>query len=272
MKPFIKCAGGKRKLVPTLLEYVPKKMSRYFEPFVGGGALFWAIKQDPKYFATPCILSDTNAELMATYTAVKNDVDGLIKKLKVMQNEEEVFKKIRAKPKDIAKHGETAVAARFIYLNRTCYNGLMRYNSSGGFNTPFGHYNNPAICDEDNLRTCHSLMSKTELYTASFDSITFEMCEEGDFVYFDPPYMPTSKTSDFTAYTKDGFGPADHEKLRDLMRLLKKRKVNCLLSNSDCDEVRHLYRMGFKIVEVEAQRSISADGEKRKVVTELLIM
>jgi DNA adenine methylase len=268
-RPFVKSAGGKTRLLPKLHALMPKRFGSYHEPFVGGGALFWSLASSGAIKWAS--ITDTNADLIAAYCAVWGDVDTLINLLARMKNTKPFFHKVRARKVD--GELEETIAARMIYLNKTCYNGLWRVNRSGQFNTPFGHYKNPPICDEPNLRACARVMNALEglvISRDSFDSV-LGRAEAGDFVYFDPPYLPLSKTSSFTAYGSASFGFGDHARLAGVARELKSRKVHVMISNCDHPEIRKLYTKGFKIHEVTAARSINAKGDGRGHVSELVI-
>ena len=275
--PFLKWAGGKRQLLPHLLPRVPNCVkrgeSRYFEPFVGGGALFFAVQ--PAWAA----LSDSNHSLMATYRAIRDEVDRVIVELKAHAklHSEKHYYEVRARfGRGFADHKNMAwLAAALIYMNRTGFNGLYRTNRAGYFNVPFGRYANPTICDEERLRVCSKALRRCcgldgRLASADFEEVE-KRVEQGDFVYFDPPYVPLSATASFTAYGKDGFGDADQVRLRDLALRLKRRGVVVVLSNSSAPRVRDLYKRGFKVTEVDARRAVNSVASKRGAVKELII-
>jgi len=262
IKPFIKWAGGKRRLVPDLLRHVPAQFHTYHEPFLGGGALFYELKPAAAY------LSDANARLVRTYLGIRDDVDTVIRKLQSYPHDKEFFLSLRKK--DVDAGSNTDVAAWFIYLNKTGFNGLYRVNRSGGFNVPFGDQSSPTICDEPNLRACSKLLRRARLLVQDF-ALVLDRAQAGDFVYFDPPYLPLSTTSSFVSYTRGGFGPEDHRRLRDVALALKRRGVAVLLSNSSNPLVRELYGEHFQIEEVLAARAINSRGDRRGPVQELLI-
>jgi DNA adenine methylase len=245
-----------------ILPRLPKKIKTYYEPFVGGGAVFFALATEKRF--KRAVLGDANVELVITYAALALDVETVIQRLKAHagKHSEEYFYKVRANP-------GSDPAARLIYLNKTCFNGLYRVNKMGQFNTPFGKYTNPTICDEENLRAVSAALEGTTCLSLDFE-VTVIGARSGDAVYFDPPYVPVSDTANFTAYSAGGFGPADQERLRDVARKLIDRGVHVLLSNSDTPFVRKLYH-GFKIEKVEAPRRINSKGGKRGNVGELLI-
>jgi DNA adenine methylase len=262
-KPFVKWAGGKRQLLPDIIERVPDFAGRYFEPFVGGGALFFRLA--PK----KAVLADTNERLIRTYRGVQKDVEGVIRLLSRYPHDEAFFYDLREKDIDHAK-SDTEVAAWLIYLNRTGYNGLYRVNSKNRFNVPFGRYANPTICDHETLRACSRALAGAKLEHTDF-AAAVDKAREGDFVYFDPPYAPLSKTSSFASYTKDGFGPSEQERLRDVALELKRRGVHVLLSNSSAEDVRRLYGKGFRITKVLATRVVNSKASQRGAIPELLI-
>jgi DNA adenine methylase len=266
-QPCVKWAGGKRALLPEILHRLPAKIGTYFEPFLGGGAVFFALAAEKRF--KRAVLADSNEELITTYAGVASECGGVISHLKVHahRHSEKWFYTIRASnPSDRAER-----AARMIYLNRTCFNGLYRVNRKGQFNVPFGKYTNPTICDEENLRAVSNVFRESSAWLSSSD---FEKAvvpaKRGDTVYFDCPYAPASETASFTAYTAGGFGSVDQERLRDVARKLIDRGVHVLLSNSDTPFVRDLYK-DFKLEEVQAPRRVNSKGSKRGNVGELLI-
>lgn len=261
-RPFLKWAGGKRQLLPSLLRLAPRGARTYFEPFVGGGALFFALQ--PKR----AVLADVNKRLIRTYRGVKSDVEEVIRQLKGFKYTPEFFYRVREM--DIDAGTDADVAAWFIYLNKTGFNGLYRVNRDNRFNVPFGRYVNPTICDEDTLRACSVALANAELLVEDFAAIV-KNAGRGDFVYFDPPYVPLSATSSFTSYTSQGFDNGEQERLRDTARKLKKRGARVLLSNSSAPFVRALYADGFDIAEVSATRVVNSKASARGAVVELLI-
>ncbi|MEC7949133.1 MAG: DNA adenine methylase [Myxococcota bacterium] len=270
-KPFIKWVGGKRRLVPELLRQAPRRFGRYHEPFVGGGALFFGLAEEHAGREGWACLSDTNLRLVRTYRAVRDDVEGLVARLRdyADAHDKDQYYAVRALDVD-AMDDDADVAAWFIYLNKTGFNGLYRVNRKGGFNVPMGRYKKPNICDGDNLRACHRVLQGVEIHHEGFEQAE-KRAVEGDFVYFDPPYVPASATSNFTAYTRDGFGLGEQEKLRDVARDLKNRGVRVILSNSDTPPVRSLYQRGFAKRQVMMTRAVNSQASKRGGVPELLI-
>jgi DNA adenine methylase len=260
-RPFLKWAGGKTQLIPQILARFPKKYARYFEPFLGGGAVFFALAPKTAW------LSDTNAQLIAAYTAIRDDLPSVVAALRSHVATEQHFYEVRAQ--QVGGLSEVQSAARTIFLNRTCFNGLYRVNSRGQFNVPFGKYKNPKICDVENLtRVSHALRSVTlrhaDVFTAARDA------RAGDLVYFDPPYDPLSPSASFTSYTAGGFSREDQARLAGLARDLADRGVHVLLSNSDTPFIRQLYA-GFRVEGVFARRAINSRADRRGPVGELLI-
>ncbi len=261
-RPFVKWAGGKRQLLPELLRYVPERYGRYFEPFVGGGALFFELRPPA------ALLTDVNERLIRTYRGVRDDVARVIELLDSYPHDEKFFYELR--DVNIDTQTDADVAAWFIYLNKVGFNGLYRVNRKNRFNVPFGRHKNPTICDYATLRACSLALSKAELEVADFEAAVAQ-AEAGDLVYFDPPYVPLSVTSSFTSYTSAGFGPASQVRLRDLALGLKQRGVHVLLSNSSAAFVRDLYQPSFTTTEVSATRLVNSKVSRRGAITELVI-
>lgn len=263
--PIVKWAGGKRQLLQELINNLPDNYNRYFEPFIGGGALFFSIQPENAY------ISDINEELINLYNVIKDDVYTLIKDLKQHKNTEEYFYAIRNIDRNgkYSKWSDAQKASRFIYLNRTCFNGLYRVNSKGEFNVPFGNYSNPRIIDEVNLLNCSKLFQNTEIKCSDFTGI-LNYVQKGDFVYFDPPYMPLNETSSFTSYTKSGFGEDMQEKLKDVCDELDNLGVYFMLSNSDMPKINKLYK-SYNVKKVYATRAINSVASKRGKITEVLV-
>jgi DNA adenine methylase len=264
--PFLKWAGGKRQLLSELREHVPVEFGTYFEPFVGGGALFFDLFAAGRIRAR-ANLGDSNSELIITYEGVRDKVEDVVRILRTHKDKhgEAHYYATRDRPEAAVAQ----VAARMIYLNRTCFNGLYRVNRSGKFNVPIGRYANPTICDEDNLRACSLALRVVRLSCSGF-SESVSAARRGDFVYFDPPYVPVSETSDFTAFTSGGFTMSDQVHLVDCARRLKGRGVHVLLSNANLPAVREIYK-GFETRVVRARRNINSKGGKRGKVGELII-
>lgn len=270
-KPFLKWVGGKRRVIPEIMSRMPSKFNDYYEPFIGGGALFFHLKNLGLLDHGNVILSDANERLIRTYQAIRDDVDGVIIRLKgyQAQNCERYFYKTRSYDYDHFQNN-ASVAAWMIYLNRTCFNGLYRVNKKNEFNSSWGKYKNPNICDEENLRACSAALQGVEILLLEFDWPY--KSSTGDFFYFDPPYVPVSKTSSFTAYTGGGFGSEDQARLRDYALRLKEKGVQVMLSNSDCGFVRDLYQDGFDISSIKVGRAINSKADGRGKVGEVLIV
>ena len=261
-RPFVKWVGGKRGIIHELIQRLPNDISEYYEPFTGGGALYFSQYKNIE----KAVLSDVNIDLLLCYQVIKKDVEKLIEKLKIHaeKHSDEYFYKIRSKH-DLTDPIE--IASRFIYLNKTCFNGLYRVNSKGEFNVPVGKYVNPQIVGELNLKACQQALSKATIRLQSYDKIT---PNEGAFVYFDPPYHPTSETAYFTQYSKDGFSEKDQIALRDFFVKLSKQKVNVMLSNSNTPFVQDLYK-GYNIAIVDRPGNVNCKPNKRNSVEEVLI-
>lgn len=260
-KPFLKWAGGKTQLLAEILARVPKQYGRYYEPFLGGGAVFFGLRPDR------ATLSDINPDLIATYTAIRDEVDAVIEALQGYRCDRDDYYRVRAQP----QHDMTTAqrAARLIFLNRTCFNGLYRVNRQGQFNVPFGRYTNPTICHADNLQQVSRAMRKMRLRCQPVAAIA-RQARRGDFVYFDPPYVPLSATAQFVGYARGGFALDDQKRLARLFAALARRGVQVLLSNSDTPLVRHLYRK-FRIDQVMARRRINRSADGRGAVAEVLV-
>lgn len=279
--PFVKWAGGKGQLLDKLELFIPAKFDRYFEPFLGGGALFLHLithkKKKPINFASN--ISDINGELIDAYLVIKDNVSELISQLdhhKTKYKEgqkEEYYYQLRGIDPNTLNNIE--IAARFITLNKTCYNGLYRVNSKGLFNVPWGKYPNPVICDRTNLTNVSTALNNSDvrIQVSDYKAVLLENAKEGDFIYLDPPYSPASPTAYFTSYTKTGFNNKDQEELATVFRELDKRGCKVLLSNSDTQFIRDLYSdYGEYLVEVnDAVRAISSNGSKRTGHKELII-
>jgi len=272
-KPFVKWVGGKRQLLKQfkLMDLYPPKgfnpsKAKYFEPFVGGGAVFFDL------LPQKAVLSDLNNELVTTYNVIKNDVEKLIKSLKKYKYNKDYFLKIRKK--DPEKLSDIERASRFIYLNKTCFNGMYRVNSSGKFNVPFGNQKNPLICDEENLLKVKSALKNVKIIKQDYKQV-LKSAKKGDFVYFDPPYYPINRTSSFTGYTANGFFEKEQEELRDAYFELHKKGCFVMLSNSNTEFIDKLYSnldKKIKVHKVDATRMINVDATKRGKIKEVLII
>ncbi len=267
--PFIKWVGGKTQLLPTLLQLFPQKgIKRYFEPFMGGAAVYWALAKTKPFEQAQ--LSDANPVLVETYTAVRDHVEQLIIELGKPQyvNTEEAFLAVRALNPAVLSLVEQG--ARMIYLNKTAFNGLWRVNRKGGYNVPFAHYKTCTILDEGNLRACSAALAGTEIVQRDFAQAV-QAAGPGDVVYLDPPYVPASLTASFTSYSQDGFGQRDHERVALTFASLVERGATVVLSNSDTPLVRDLYA-GWESRAVNVRRSVGASAATRKSVGELIVL
>ncbi|HBY19997.1 MAG: modification methylase [Clostridiales bacterium GWE2_32_10] len=267
-QPVLKWVGGKRQLLPEIKKHIPKNVTTYYEPFVGGGAVLFDIQP------TKVVINDINEELINLYKVVKDDVEILIEELKKHKNESEYFYQIRNLDRDndvYQRMSEVEKAARILYLNKTCYNGLFRVNNAGEFNTPFGKYTNPNIVNDITLRAVNKYFNKTQI---EFRNCDFEDAvrgiRKGNFVYFDPPYDPVSDSSNFTGYTKGGFDKEQQIRLKKLCDKLHSKGIKFLLSNSATDFIKDLYK-DYTIEIVNAKRAINSNGNKRGEVAEVLV-
>lgn len=266
LHPFVKWVGGKRQLLPELQKAMPSYYGRYYEPFVGGGALFFSIQPQYGY------ISDLNEELINLYITIRDDVEALMDSLDQHVVTKEYYIKIRNLDRNAAEYKQLSNverASRFIYLNRTCFNGLYRVNSKGEFNVPFGQYRNPRLYERQNLLDCSSVLKTTEIQHADFANI-LNYVKSGDFVYFDPPYLPLNVTSSFTSYTKEGFDIDMQKRLKEVCDELNDRQVMFMLSNSDTDFINNLYA-DYSITKVYASRQINSVATKRGKITEVLV-
>jgi len=264
-RPFLKWAGGKRQLLPEIWRRLPRRMATYYEPFIGGGAVFFALAREGAF--ERAVLADANAELIETYAAVRDRLEDIIELLSRCEYDEGFY--YHARSLDTAELDPAERAARTIYLNKAGFNGLYRLNKRGTFNVPFGRHTNPTLLDEPNLRAVSDVLQDVELVTADFEN-TVADAAPGDAVYFDPPYVPISETSFFTAYDGTNFTLDEQERLAAVMRRLDERRVHALLSNSESDRTRKLYR-GLRIERVEAVRAINSRADRRGPVGELLV-
>ena len=269
LQPFTKWTGGKRQLLPVIRELMPKKYNRYFEPFVGGGALFFDLA--PKN----AVINDFNAELINCYQQIKDNPQELIEILKVHQeyNSKEYYLDLRSADRDerIDMMSEVQRAARILYMLRVDFNGLYRVNSKNQFNVPYGRYKNPKIVDENLISAISVYLNNNqlEIKTGDFEKAIVDV-RTGDFVYFDPPYIPLSETSAFTSYTHEGFSFADQVRLRDAFKRLSDTGAYVMLSNSSSALVEELYK-DFNIHYVEATRTNGAKSSSRGKISEIIV-
>ena len=269
VKPLVKWAGGKRQLLPHIHAALPADAPRrFYEPFIGGGAVLFSLEP------ARARVNDLNGELINLYEVVRDGVDELIAELAGYPNETEFFYALRAADRDARRFAALSPverAARTLYLNRTCYNGLYRVNAAGQFNAPFGRYKNPTICDEGTLRAVHRYFADNDVAFSQGDfAAAVAQAREGDFVYFDPPYDPVNVTSSFTGYQKGGFDRTEQERLKEVCDDLDRRGVKFLLSNSATDFIRELYA-DYEVGIVGATRAINSVGSRRGKVDEVLV-
>lgn len=271
-KPFLRWVGSKAALLPELLKWTPSRFTTYHEPFLGSGALFFELLQH--HSGMRAVLSDANTRLTRTFDAVQNDLDAVLVPLKIYA---EMYARYGAafythvrdtvNPDDMTG---PEVAAWFIFMSRTGFNGVYRVNASGKYNVPAGSFASPpTICNEALLQTCSLALARATVVNSDFREVE-RRAVPGDFVYCDPPYIPATATADFTSYTASGFGATDQIALRDMARRLKRRGVRVLLSNSDTAATRELYK-DFEIREVARKGAVNSVATKRAKVTELLI-
>lgn len=281
-RPFLKWAGGKGRLLAQYQDFLPQDWSRYHEPFLGGAALFFELQSQgairrslAKPIAQGARLTDVNPDLVNVYRSVRDRLPDLIAQLEIHQrhHSKDYYYSLRAE----RNLPSLERAARFIYLNKTCYNGLYRENSQGHFNVPMGRYKNPSICNLELLTAASQALQGIELEQQDFSEVLHQAQTRQDFVYFDPPYHPLSPTSNFTSYSRSAFGRRQQEQLRDVCLGLAQRGVRVMLSNSDCEFVRDLYseagvgQGAFWIHTVTAARAINSKSGSRGKISELLI-
>ena len=264
--PVIKWVGGKTRLLPELTQRLPATFGRYFEPFAGGAALFFRVAP------LRAVLSDFNPDLVGLYTTVRRDVAGVIKQLERHRtlHSEAHYYDVRTRWNDREIEWSTAErAATFIYLNKTCFNGLWRVNRAGAFNVPIGRYTDPPICVPDALQAAARVLVNADLRCGDYRDAVVDAVR-GDFLYFDPPYDPLTPTSSFTSYTTNAFGPDQQHELAETARALVRRGCRVMLSNSDTPLVRSIYK-GFTIDRVKCSRAINSNAAKRGDVDEVIV-
>lgn len=291
VRPFLKWAGGKRQLLPTLRLFYPQEFGKYLEPFVGSGAVFFDLYNQGLLATRQSVLVDSNPDLIGCYSAIRDNVEGVIRELRRLANEHarggaEFFYEVRDREFNPARRALSAsgaarypfhLAAMLIYLNRTGFNGLFRLNGAGEFNVPAGRYSNPQICDGDNLRrVAEALGGLVRLVHGSFEQVG-GLADAGDFLYFDPPYAPVSRTARFTSYTANQFGSREQQQLFELSVALSHRKCHVVISNSTAEEIQQLYesplsrRAGLRVHRVQAKRAINSNAALRGPVSEFIL-
>ncbi|WP_019421006.1 DNA adenine methylase [Paenibacillus sp. OSY-SE] len=272
LKPVVKWAGGKRQLLPEIHSRLPQinwNQASYFEPFIGGAALLFNIAPER------AVINDVNPELINLYRTIKQQPDQLIGALRIHRNEESYYYEVRAWDRDAEAYARLSPverAARLIFLNRTCYNGLYRVNASGQFNVPFGKYKQPDIVQEETIRDISAYFNRTDIRITEGDfNAAVNGAQAGDFVYFDPPYDVLTKTAAFTSYAKEGFGREEQRRLAEVFRDLSDRGVYVMLSNHATDFILELYA-DFHIHIVQARRNINSKASARGNVDEVLVL
>lgn len=267
-RPFLKWAGGKQQLLSQYAPYLPDQINTYYEMFVGGGAMFWHLR--PRIKAA--VLIDLNKDLINAYVQVRDHLDELSLQLERLQADHCTDFYYEMRSLDPEQMDLTERAARFIYLNKTCFNGLYRTNRKGKFNVPIGSYDPPKIYEPALLKLCSEALQGVVLVAGEFTNMKLfqGMISPRDFIYADPPYYPLNQTSSFTSYTAQGFKDADHVALEALLRELKQAGAHVLVSNSDCERMRLLYGDGWETLTVQARRSVNSKATRRGKISELL--
>ena len=266
--PVLKWVGGKRQLIETFSPLLPKRITSYCEPFVGGGALLFHLQPNTAY------VHDINKDLIGVYGVIQQNVDGLIEELKKHKNEADYFYSVRNWDRDKEKYqslSDVEKAARILYLNKTCYNGLYRVNNAGEFNSPYGYYRNPNIVNAPVLRAVSAYFNAADIHFSSIDySEVLSSIKKGTFVYIDPPYDPVSETASFTGYAKGGFSKNEQIRLRQCCDELNRRGIKFMLSNSATPFIMEQYA-GYNITVVQAKRAVNSVGSKRGGVDEVVV-
>ncbi len=268
-RPFLKWAGGKTQLLHEILAHLPDQISTYYEPFVGGGAVFFALASEGRF--RRAVISDQNPELVETYLSIRDEVDAVMAALKKhvrYARDPDYYYKLRAVNPASLKRAQRA--ARLLYINKTCFNGLYRVNKKGQFNVPFGRYANPRVLNEDLLLRASGALQGVKILQSDFEAVS-KQAGRGDAVYFDPPYVPISATSSFKAYHARPFEQDEHQRLAEAYRACWSRGAVAVLSNSDCPFTRSLYR-GLKVRTVSATRAINSVATGRGRVSEILVL
>jgi len=266
--PVLKWVGGKRQLLETFMPLLPKHITSYCEPFVGGGALLFHLQPNTAY------INDINSDLIGVYSVIRDHVEPLIAALTEYKNEAEFFYSVRDWDRDKEKYAslsEIEKAARILYLNKTCYNGLYRVNNAGEFNSPFGNYRNPNIVNAPVLRAVSAYLNTAKVYLTSIDyTEVLQTISKGTFVYLDPPYDPISETSSFTGYSKGGFTKDDQIRLRECCDMLDSQGIKFMLSNSATGFIREQYA-AYNITIVQVKRNINSIASNRGDVDEVVV-
>lgn len=265
-RPFLKWAGGKRLLAPQIVGMFPRKIQTYYEPFVGGGAVFFTLAAMDRF--QRAVLNDSNVELTNVYRVIRDFPEELIAQVNRLPVTKDCFMQLRARLPD--EFSPVRRAARTLFLNRTCYNGLYRVNRDGIFNVSWGDYQNPRVVDPENVMMCSDALKHVHIGSLDF-AAAVDPAGSDDVVYFDPPYAEVSRTANFTAYTAGGFSMDDQVRLADLFGRLAKKGVAVIASNSNTPAVQELYA-GWEQHKVRARRSINSDPKKRGPVEELIIV
>ena len=272
MKPFLKWVGGKGRVIAQLEQYFPESFNSYFEPFVGGGAVFFHLN------AKQATINDVNKSLMGTYINIRDSVEPLIKKLTNLQKrfhklddekQREMFYEIRNKYNSIKDKQSLNKSVLLIFLNKTCFNGMYRENKSGGFNIPFGKYSNPTICDAENLRAVSQRIAHTKILSEGYEEAVTK-ARSGDFVYLDPPYYPLNSTSRFTSYSEGDFVEKDQIELKELFDKLAARGCKVMMSNSYTKFIINLYK-DRKQYKIYVGRSINSKATGRGKIAEIVV-
>lgn len=266
--PVVKWVGGKRQLLPQILPLIPKRMTAYCEPFLGGGAVLFALQ--PRR----ALVNDLNQDLITVYRVIKENADALIEHLSRHENTPEYFYRIRDLDRDreaYAALSDVEKASRLLYLNKTCYNGLFRVNASGAFNSPYGHYRRPNIVNEQTIRGVSRYFNSCDITFFSEDfAAVLDRVPRGGFVYLDPPYDPVSDTASFTGYNRGGFGREEQVRLKACCDALTARGVRFLLSNSATPFIRELYS-SYHVSIVQARRAVNSVASRRGAIEEVLV-
>lgn len=266
-RPFLKWAGGKTRIIPHLQDLFPSGKFNYYEPFLGGGSVYFSLFRSEKLVTS--YLNDLNQDLIGVYLCIKNKCEDLINELEKTKysNDLTTYRKIRAlNPSNLS---DVESSARFIYLNKTCFNGLYRVNNSGIFNVPYGKYKNPTVLDKQNFRAVSDSLQNATFSCQDFE-VFLKNVNPGSVVYFDPPYMPISDKGNFTNYTSAGFTLKDHERLRDVFFELSKNDIVCILSNSYKPETVQMYSNG-NVMTLMGNRNIGGSPDSRKSVKEIIV-